>query len=180
MISRGFSDKEKDKILYAHLIPCCQNYLAHAELTEVETAQIKLFEQTMNERSAKFVNKNREELEHFLRQHPINRGNPVVHKKSAFGNICSAQKKLDILRKHKDTNVINPQFQFTWEYLLSLLRNIFCHECSSRWENLMETSKKMLEYFPSRSDISDMILLYYEIVVLPSKHIFHSFKKQFY
>ena len=59
---------------------------------------------------------------------------------------------------------------YRWEKILSLMRNIFCHECSNRWENLKLLSKFAIIFFQSRFEISQFIQIYYEIVLLPSKY----------
>lgn len=145
-----YSYSSSKVILFAHLIPCCQNFIK-------EDTNVVHFEEEMNRRSSSLSNKKRNKLVKYLVCHPCNRINPALehHITSKFGNLFTPH----YLRGKQTIQ------QISWERILSLIRNILCHEYSPNWICLEELSKYIIDYFEGLESFSDFIRLYYEIVL---------------
>lgn len=140
-------------ILFTHLIPCCQNYVKGDE-------NVIHFEEEMDKISKTFSVMKKTKLIDFLVCHPCNRINPdpEYHVAPQYGNLYTPQ----YLRDKQTLE------QISWEKILSLIRNIFCHEYSPDWICLKELSKNVLDYFESLKGFSDFISLYYNLVLQKS------------
>jgi len=161
-------------ILFSHLIPCCQNFTSVE--SEEERNTLCEFETHMDfQHKVKQQSNKHKELIEYLISHPCNRTHPApqYHIHSKYGNLCTP-------RLHQGKETVQ---QITWERILSLIRNIFCHEPSRHWQCLSDLIPHLIDYFGSLDAISDMIKAYYDIVLQQSRYLsacpFYKFTARF-
>ena len=140
-------------VLFAHLIPCCQNY----EFDENGNLEVLAFERFVNVHCLPLFNHAKfDEFVGYLLHHAANRV-PSIHQ------LNSTTQYVYLLPPAHCAHPIR------WEEILWRIRNIFSHESSPEWSNIQELATRTFQFFGSRLMFSTIIRLYSHFVLNPSK-----------
>jgi hypothetical protein len=176
----GSATPWRDLVLFAHLIPVCQHFVADGiNIDGYEPLGISrsdAFEAHMTRRSVEHYDQSHDKYLQarrvfvaFLRTHPTNalwRGGSKyqVLQRQALGGHCFDS--ISYISTPTTTNSSGSDHNDSWEFIMCLMRNIVCHEESFTWQWLRQLVGQSLAFFGSHQAISDMILVYYTTVVV--------------
>lgn len=139
IIEESIMDEGDSLVLFAHLIPLCQYHAYHGNYKEE-------FEEIIGERSKEYGNIHT--FLSYLFSHPANQS-------VRYNTLLSSQVE--------DFDFSNSTF--TWELLLTLMRNILCHEYNFEWKELRLLTAKAIEYFGSLDEVWEIMKIYHQVVV---------------